>query len=263
MRPMRILICLLAIGSAWVGAVRAAEWTYVPDQPYFRPLVADPRETRCFLSMSMQGNRLDGAIGKVLPLIRRQDADRTLEWGLHATAFPYLKQSDLKFPMQENDWWFGTYVSGGKRIPWRFDYTHVSSHLGDALFSQMKPIVYSREFMRLLGSTRTGPFRFYVGPGVLVHTLPKVKTLFLQTGLEWTSRKIGRDGHLYAAWDFKAKHEADGVANHALQAGWQWGDGEKGRTVRFGVTYFHGNSENGQFYLAREDKWSGGVFFDP
>jgi hypothetical protein len=165
--------------------------------------------------------------------------------------------------MQENDWWFGTYVSGGRRIVWRFDYTHVSSHLGDALFSQMNPIVYSREFVRFLVSTRKDPLRCYIGPGALVHSLPKEKAFFLQTGLEWTSRKFGRDGHLYAAWDFKAKQEAGGVVNNALQAGWQWGDGEKGRTVRFGIAYFHGNSENGQFYRSREDKLSGGVFFDP
>jgi len=257
-RLMRFLsLCAL------VGAAQAAEWSYLPDQPFFGTLVADPREMRCSLTRSFNCNRLDAAIGKTLPLLRRASDLGALEWGLHAAAFPYLKKSDMKFPMQENDWWFGTYVSGGGRVAWRFDYTHVSSHLGDALFDEMKPIVYSREFMRLLGSTRRGPCRFYIGPGVLVHSIPHENGLFLQTGLEWTSQRIGRDGHLYAAWDFKAKQEAGGVANHSLQAGWQWGDDEKGRTVRFGIAYFHGNSENGQFYRSKEDKWTGGVYFDP
>jgi hypothetical protein len=245
------------------GAARAADWLYLPEQPWFRPLVADPREIRGSLTTTLQGNRLDAAIGKILPILRYQGENGDVEWGIHAAAFPYLKQQDLKFPMQENDWWFGTYLSGGKRLCWRLDYTHVSSHLGDALFSKENPIVYSREFVRFLESTRRGPFRFYVGPGVLVHTIPKEKAFFLQTGLEWTSGKIGRDGHWYAAWDFKAKQEADGVANHALQAGWQFGDAEKGRTVRFGLTYFHGHSENGQFFLTTENRLSGGVFFDP
>jgi hypothetical protein len=127
----------------------------------------------------------------------------------------------------------------------------------------MEPIVYSREFLRLLVSTRRGPCRFYIGPGALVHSIPDEKSFFIQTGLEWTSPKIGPGGHLYAAWDFKAKQEAGGVANHTLQAGWQWGDAEKGRTVRFGIEYFHGHSENGQFYRLSENKWSGGVFFNP
>jgi len=257
-RLMRFLfLCALA------GTVQAAEWSYLPDQPFFRPLVADPREMRGALLMNLKGNRLDAVIGKTLPLLRRMDDNGNLEWGIHAAAFPYLKKQDLKFPMQENDWWFGTYVSGGGRVAWRLDYTHVSSHLGDALFDEVKPIVYSREFMRLLGSTRRGPCRFYIGPGALVHSIPRENGLFLQTGLEWKSQRIGRDGHLYAAWDFKAKQEAGGVANHSLQAGWQWGDAEKGRTVRFGIAYFHGNSENGLFYRSKEEKWTGGVYFDP
>lgn len=254
---------ILFLSLALPVLAQAAEWAYLPVQPLFQPLVADPRESRGAILCSAKGNRLDAVIGKTLPLLRRQGDEGAVEWGIHAAAFPYLKQKDLKFPMQENDWWFGTYLSGGRQVRWRLDYTHVSSHLGDALFQEVQPIVYSREFVRFLASLR-GPFtRLYVGPGWLVHTLPQVKTFFLQAGAEWTSRPLTGAGRLYAAWDVKVKREAGGVTNHTLQGGWQFGDAERGRTMRLGLQYFKGHSENGQFYLAKEDRLSFGVFFDP
>jgi len=253
----------MALSLAFSAIPAEAAWVALPDRPLFQPLVADPRETRGALTMDTKGNRLDAAIGKTLPLFRHEGKRGSFEWGLHAAAFPYLKRSGMKFPMQENDWWFGTYVSGGRRVHWRLDYTHVSTHLGDALFQDLSPIVYSRESIRLIAAAHRGSLRAYVGPGVLVHSIPRERAFFFQTGLEWTSRAIGRDGHLYAAWDMKHKREGEGTFNHALQGGWQFGDAAKGRSVRFGVVYFHGRSENGQFYLAKEDRLSFGVFFDP
>jgi len=255
---LALMVCLPPLRSA-----SAEEWRYLTHQPLFQPLVADPREMRALLTFYSRGNHLDGAIGKTLPLARKTTDRYDVEWGFHAAAFTYLNQRKLSFPMQSSDWWFGTYLSGGRRIQWRLDFTRVSAHLGDALFEDETPIIYSREFLRFLAATRRGPFRFYVGPGGNVHILPHEKKLFLQTGLEWIARPAKGSARLYAAWDFKAKQEAGGVVNNALQAGWQWGDAEQGRIFRIGLTYFNGHSENGQFYKEREKKLTGGIFFDP
>ena len=61
------------------------------------------------------------------------------------------------------------------------------------------------------------------------------------------------NGHLRQVNDFGG--------NMTVQTGWQW-RGCTGHSLRIGVQYFNGMSEEGQFYDKFEEQIGGGIWYD-
>lgn len=245
-------------------------WIFLPSHTLFSPLLADPREPQTGFKTMLKKNEYVGAIGKSFDLFQwRLSQKNHFGWGLTGAAFALLDYGGGSFPMIANDWQFGTYFSHiNKKFSQRFEFTHFSAHLGDAISNTRKPIMFSREFLRWIFSYKQNDFlRYYSGVGILVHTIPKErKIFFFQGGIEFFSISIdfmSQPLRLYAGYDLKVKEEADGVVNNSLRFGIQWRPFRKqtGNAVQLGISYFNGNNEFGQFYREKDTHWELGIYF--
>ena len=164
----------------------------------------------------------------------------------------------------------GTYFSQSSgAFSHRFEYTHVSSHLGDELFDYVPRIIYTRESFRLTSSFQPSKeFRLYAGAGYYPHIAPQEPPFFMHGGVELYTPYFEFLAHTtaraYMTYDLKIKDEAGGVVNHAFQWGLEWREKEdSGHALRFALLYYNGNSEYGQFYQQKDDHWGFGFYFDP
>ena len=48
----------------------------------------------------------------------------------------------------------------------------------------------------------------------------------------------------------------------SVQAGWQWRPRNRGQTVRIGLQYYNGKSEQFEFYNQNENKVCIGIWYD-
>jgi hypothetical protein len=242
----------------------SSETVFLPATSLFPILTADPREARISISRRLGKNEWEGSLGRVFEVVRWRRGETLAAWGVSGAAFAWLDQHGSSFPMRANDWWIGTYLARSSgRLSHRIEYTHVSTHLGDALFGVRERIVYSREMVRLLVSVsdaRRG--RFYLGFASWVKTIPKEKSGFVQAGLE-RSFVLGKSASLVISYDLKAKQEARGAFNHSLRLdGRLRPAGVDSTGVRLGLGWTSGLSEYGQFYRERERVWTVGLYFD-
>ncbi len=245
-------------------------WEFLPSRTLFSSLIADPREPQTAFILLADQAQSEGAIGLSFDLFQwRLSRKDRFSWGLDGAAFALLDYGGGSFPMRANDWKFGTYVSHSRReFSQRLDFTHISAHLGDALFAERAKFVYSREFFRwILSYEPNNFFRFYGGGGFVIHSIPDENPFFSQGGTEVFSPAANFLSHLlrlYAAYDIKYKEEAGGVINNSVQFGIQWRPFRKNtrKSMRLGISYFTGNHEFGQFFREKESHWGFGIYFD-
>ncbi len=276
------------------GSVRAEGWVFLPSDSLFRSMAADPREPHTGLLRDAGRSQWEGSIGRTVELLRSPPkictplltkpflkVERQWAWGVTASAHAWLDQRGSSFPMRANDWLFGTYFSysrvkgslddPSRYLAWtsRLEYTHESTHLGDELFAQRDPIVYSRETAKWLVSVEaTSHFRLYAGAGGLIHSIPQEPAFFAQGGVEvygmdWNV--LGQPMRPYLAYDAQDRREAGGVFNQSAQLGFQWRNTKdrKYDSIRFVLSYYRGQTPFGQFFREREERWAFGFFFGP
>lgn len=272
MGPMRttLPLLLLFLHSSFLipdSSLASDAAAFLPPEPLFQPLRADPREARSALVRSLGRPQWEGSLGRNLDLVQWGSATRKA-WGITGAAFACLGQDGWTFPMQANDWWLGSYLSRSRgRLSQRLEYMHVSSHLGDAFLGARTRIVYSRERFRLLLSARPAEgLRAYAGAGYWVKILPEGDPWCLQTGFERDScagRFLGRRLDLSFAYDLKYRQEAGGSLNHSARAGFALRrDAKTGHAVRMEFGFTDGLSEFGQFHNERSRRWTTGLYFD-
>lgn len=266
----RLLLWLLLLNSSFLihdSSFAAENAAFLPSELLFRPLFADPREPRAALSRTLGARQWEGAIGRTLELIQWGKGNRRA-WGITGAAYAWLDQRGTSFPLRDSDWWFGTYwARRAGTASQKLEYTHVSSHLGDALFPQRERIVYSREMFRLLLSAeRKAGRRFYLGAGYWIKTIPKEKPWFFQVGMSNSlelGRSLGKGLSLDTGYDLKYKNEADGGLNTSVILGVRLHEpGDFLRGVRLALGYFNGHSEYGQFFKERDRRWTMGLSFE-
>ncbi len=279
-------LCLTVV----FGAVQAQEspWVFLPTVPVFEPLLGDPREVQNGINFRTGRFNFEGSVGSTLEFLQwRPTGSTRWGWGILGEGFVSLNtasQNDYpnravtcdgnliydEFPEIANDWYFGMYFSESSGyFSNRFDYTHVSSHLGDELFNYVKSFIYTRESFRFTSSYQPSErFRLYAGLGYYPHMSPDGKRLFAHAGTECYTAFfpfiLATTGRGYFTYDVKAKQEAGGVVNQEFQLGFQWKWNRKTQEVlHLGILYFNGNSEYGQFYLQNDNHWSFFIYFDP
>ena len=268
----------MALGPAFDAA--AGTWRFAgPQQRLFRPLLADPTETR-FAVVSNLDDRLNGDIGGSWEAagyaweegrIREQGRPLRFRTGIHAGVFSKLRWSGTTFPLETADYLVGFHADlGNDRLTGRFEYAHVSAHLADGYDGPAQAMTYSREYFTLYGSyerearrgTMIGSGRVYGSVRWSNHAIPGVRRWRIQAGAELFSRPLaGAATRAYLAGDLRMFRDGDLSLNRTAHAGLLFHSG-KGRGLRLAFVYHGGRSEHGQFHHLEDDYAGIGLFFD-
>lgn len=243
-----------------VQGVRAQSF---PDGDVFRPLVADPLETRTFLSVigvdfeQTQTTAASVGIGANLGFYRWPGERPGEGWQLGMFAH-FASQFDLEedsYPLINTDFRVG-FALGYRRGDWsaRAKVLHQSSHLGDEfLLSGNAPERedLSIELIDLVFAYERAGWRPYVGTSYLFHADPEtLKKWGLQAGVDYLgTTPVLFGGRLTGGVDIRALEENDWRAGVSAKVGLAYGRADperRGVTVLF--EYYDGPSPFGQFY---------------
>jgi len=242
--------------------VNPPETTFLPTRDLFKPLIADPKEPRFYLSYRMfkfNSTKIHGAAGgygEIFGLYRHVNNSGGYSWqanfggGAHA-------QFDLHAPsldLVNTDYQIGFPFSFRKgSASYRVALYHQSSHLGDEflLRNHIDRLELSYETIEVLRSSEWGKWRAYYGGDYIVHQGPtNIKPAAAQAGIEYYDAKtsVGR-GRLVGGWDLKSDQEHAWSLNSSVKLGLQFdGSASNGRYIRLLVEGYKGFSPYGQFY---------------
>lgn len=244
---------------------------FLPGTKVFAPLIADPREIHSSVSSNGAWDTFEGDIGDTIELLQWLPKDKTSwAWGIEAASDIQLNAlGNGVFPERVSDWYLGTYFSeSAGDVSHRLEYLHVSSHLGDSLFTVEPRIIFTRESFRWTTAWQVSPtFRVYGGLGYYPHMAPDDKRFYAHWGGEVYTDNwpvIGILSRGYFGYDGKFLTEAGGVFDQNFQLGVQFrAHPDSTRSIRLAVSYYNGNSLFGQFYQRGDNHWEWGVYFDP
>ena len=277
--PRAGVLCL-ALALAFDAA--AGSWRFAaPQQRLFRPLLADPTEARLAVTTNFN-NRLNGNIGASWEAADYTwDGDGRLRFrtGIHAGVFSKLHWSGTTFPLETADYLVGFHADLGSDgmtcndgLTGRFEYAHVSAHLGDGYDGPERAFTYSREYFTLYGSyvrearrgTLIGSVRVYGSFRWSNHAIPDVRRWRVQAGAELVSGPLASTGgatRAYIAGDLRVFRDGDVAINRTGQAGLLFHN-EANRGLRIALVYHGGRSEHGQFHHLGDNYGGVGLFFD-
>jgi hypothetical protein len=252
-----------------------------PGRLLFAPLLAHHVEPRVGMSQLAGEGRLRLDIGNSIDLLRfdgMTDGDRMTIGADFFTWTSLRRERDFHFPVDAVDYLFGINAvyrhdpRADVSLSARLRLSHISAHLVDGSFDQTQrawrdgdaPQVYSREFIDLIGACEYRDFlRVYAGGQYIYHVDPVDLAQFaLQAGIEPVWRDaLGRDVHLFAAYDLRILDAGAMRSAHALQSGIKLG-GWRGAGLRIFIAYYHGPSQHGEYYDEMWSYWGTGFNID-
>jgi len=245
-----------------------------PAGDLFRPLLADPKEPRFYLSYRIFNYRskdihvATGGYGEFFGFYRAVNNSGGFSWqssfggGIHAQFNLDTRSLDLV----NADYTIGfpiTFRRGAES--YRFAIYHQSSHLGDEflLHNNIERIELSFEALELIRSYEWTEWRTYYGGEYIVHQGPTdLKPIILHGGIEYygIEKVLGR-GRLVGGWDVKVDQEHNWCPNSSLKIGLQYdGSVPNGRYLRVLAEGYKGFTPYGQFYNDRTTYVGIGVY---
>lgn len=257
----RSLSLLCAIVLAVAAPAAAAQG--FPTGDVFRPLVADPIETRSFVSVvGLDAERAQSTfapigVGLDFPLHRWAGNASRDGWQLGFFA-AIQSQFDLEgdsFPLVNTDYRVGfplTFRRGD--VSGRVRLFHQSSHLGDEFLLQggaPARMDLSIEAIDAVLAWDRGNWRPYAGALYMLHRDPPgLERAALQVGVDYTgTRPVLWGARLAGGIDVRALQESDWRAGRSAKVGLAWGGRRPdGRGVTVMLEYFDGSAPFGQFY---------------
>ena len=248
----------------------AGGWRFAtPQKRLFRPLLADPTETKLSVSANFN-NTLNGDIGgswEAFDYTRDEGSNLRFRTGIHAGVYSKMRWSGTTFPLETADYLVGLHADlGNERFTGRFEYAHVSAHLADGYDGSAQAFIYSREYFTVYGAYKRGitrgTARIYSSIRWSNHSIPKVRRWRVQAGLELVSGPLsGPNIRAYLAYDIRFFRDGDLQINQTGHLGIMFHN-DRARGLRFALVYHGGRSEHGQFHHL-EDRYAGvGLFFD-
>lgn len=251
-----------------------ASTIFLPTGDLFRPLIADPKEPRFYLSYRVfkyQSEQIHGAVGGFGEIfgLYRSNSSRGYSWqanvggGIHA-------QFDLHSPsldLVNTDYLIGFPFSFRKGpVSFRATLFHQSSHLGDEflLHNNVRRIELSFEAIDVLGSYEWTSWRLYYGGQYIVHREPsELKPASLHGGVEYYgSEHVIGQARLVGGWDLKSAQEHDWSVDSSLKIGLQFdGSAANGRYIRLLAEGYEGFTPYGQFYVDKDRMMYAGIGF--
>ncbi|MGE5174048.1 MAG: DUF1207 domain-containing protein, partial [Betaproteobacteria bacterium] len=248
-----------------VDLTNQPETIFLPTGDLFRPLLADPKEPRFYLSYRIFKYQTDkihaatGGYGEIFGLYRHVNTAGGYSWqanfggGIHA-------QFDLHAPsldLVNTDYIIGFPFSFRKGAEsYRITLYHQSSHLGDEflLHNNIQRVELSYEALDVLGSYEWKKWRVYYGGAYMVHKEPSnLKPATLHGGVEYyAAEHIIGTGRLVGGWDLKSEQEHDWSINSSVKFGLQFdGSTPNGRYIRVLAEGYQGFAPYGQFFSDR------------
>jgi hypothetical protein len=241
-----------------------------PTGDVFRPLIADPKQPRFFMSavhftsVGVTYTMAPVGFGETFGLYRLaggREGDG-LQFSVEGALFAQFNLSTPSYDLVNADFTIGipvTWRHGGNSL--RFRIYHQSSHLGDELLLSANPperVNLSYESVELLYSYEWHRWRLYVGGEYLIHKEPTdLKAPSAHWGIEyrgatpllWTGRPL-------VGVDMKSLEEHDWSIDISVKAGLEFGHPNPGnRRLRVMAEWYKGFDPHGQFYVNKVEYW--------
>jgi hypothetical protein len=213
---------------------------------------------------------LDVALGGRVSLLRFGTAGpgrpQGAELQAEGAAIPRLNL-DENWDMEAADFRFGLPLVYGREM-WqaKFSYYHLSSHMGDEFAVRNNAlgdrINFSRDALVVGFSYNPLPaWRWYAEAGWAFH-YDESEPWEFQFGVDVAEPgPTGIYGTPFIAVNGHLREEADFGGNLVAQAGWLW-RGESTQTLRLGVHYYNGKSNQFEFFDQFEEQIGAGIWYD-
>ena len=269
MNPIRrlLIVCALIPLMLSLYPAQAVTWRFAsPQQRLFRPLLADPTETRFGVYPYLNKNRLEGDIGgswEAFDVSWDNSWPTRLRVGIHSGVFTSLRKDGVTYPLDTADFLIGIHTDLQKGLfTGRFEFAHVSAHLADGFKGTRPPITYSREDFTLYGAYQWPHIRLYTSLRLSNHAIPDTRKWRLQAGGELISRRLfGHMPRSYLAYDLRLFRDNGIVANQTIQAGILIHNTDR-VGLRLAFIVHTGRNEHGQFHDLNDQYTGLGLFFD-
>ncbi len=249
----------------WAGAGLTSKTTRFPPGDLFRPLVADPKQPRFFISIRRYDTDVETiasaavGYGETFGLVQYEGvrAGDGLQVGIDGALFAQFNLDEDSKDLVNADYSIGvpmTYRQGPYSA--RLRLYHQSSHLGDEFLLRARPerINLSFEALELLGSLEGSRWRGYLGGEYLIHREPEdLDRAMLHGGVEYRGTRpwLGL-GFPVAGLDLKSFEEHDWSVDAGLSVGLHAGDSVSAeRYLRVMAEGYKGFAPHGQFYKDR------------
>ena len=247
-------------------------WHLLPNGLLFRSYIAGPKEPRfssAWLHDRERGWHWDSTLGGRVGILRfsQSGSPDRWQWDLEGAAMPRLDLQNAQ-DLESVDYRVGTQITMLRgRWAHKFGYVHISSHVGDE-FLERNPTFQRINFVResLIAASSyhvTNELRIYGESSWAFIRGDEAQPWQFQMGAEYSF--TGADAVLGAPFvathmEFRQEVDFDPALN--TLAGWQWRGPESGRTLRVGVQYFRGPSNQFEFVDRYDDQLGFGVWFD-
>lgn len=250
------------------------QWRVLPSGVIWQSYWAGMHEPRI---AGMAVNQRDGPALLEVPLggrasILRYGSDgvgRPQGWELQIEGAAFARLNlDANWDLDATDFRFGIpLVYGRDQLQWKFSYYHLSSHMGDELAIREdrldERINYSRDALVLGLSYYPLPaWRWYAEAGWAFHFDDGAKPWEFQFGVDIAEPgPTGPCGTPFLAVNGHLREEVNFGGNVVVQAGWLW-RGDQTQTLRFGLHYYNGKSNQFEFYDSFEEQLGLGLWYD-
>jgi len=188
------------------------------------------------------------------------------QFDMEGAAFPRLDLENYE-DLMSTDFRFGAPLTFGQG-PYQAKLAvyHLSSHAGDEFLlsnPSFTRLNYSRNAV-VLGQA------YFVAPDTRVYAEAEWafdrdvgRPWAFQFGVDYSpGRWANKASAPFAAVNGHLREEVDFGGNFVAQAGWEWRPQGKGRSLRAGLEYYTGKSDQFEFYAQDETKWGLGLWYD-
>ena len=247
----------------------------LPKGLLYRSYIAGPHEPRmgtvAHYDLSDKSWRWDSTLGGRVGLFRRDQPPRmnldAWQIDLEGAVMVRLDPSQ-KMDLESSDYRLGLLWTGRQdRISYKAGYFHVSSHVGDEYLIKnpgFQRVNYVRENL-IFGTSynATQEWRFYGEVAYAIAISGGAEPWQIQFGAEYARQACRPErGAPFAALNFQMRQEVNFAAGVTAMTGWQWTGPESGHTIRTGVQYFNGPSNQYEFYQRFDNQLGVGIWFD-
>jgi hypothetical protein len=249
------------------------QWRVLPAGVVYPSYMAGVKESRIGAQTFVADDMwlMDVTLGGRAAILRYGDnnAQRPQGWELaiEGAAFPRLN-FDENWDLEAVDFRFGVPLTYGRdEFQFKFAYYHLSAHLGDELAIRenllSQRINYARDALVLGVSYRPLPaWRWYAETSWAFYYDEGALPWEFQFGLDLAQPgPTGSAGTPFAAINGHLREDVDFGGNLVVQAGWLW-RGETTSTLRLGVHYFNGKTNQFEFYDQFEQQIGAGLWYD-
>ncbi len=274
MRKIFLISVILIFATSNFAQIKK-EW--FPAGLNIQPFTANLLEARDGAAYLLNRKKIRLDIGTSTDIYRINYGNSVLSFGGDLFTFTRLRsENNFRFPVETIDYFFGVnsgykIIDGSRQYGFRFRLSHISAHLVDGRYdalsnswrANLKPFIYSREFVELFPFYKINGFRMYAGLTYLFHVIPKnIGRGIYQVGFDYyLPSLISKNISPFIADDFKLSSIDKYFGNNIICAGIKFGKYDsRGFSIR--LSYYSGKSIHGELYFLTENYATIGINLD-